>query len=111
MIESILIKNLKSELGIPVYAEVPKDIKYPFCIVSKSGGNRKNFIYHSMIIVQSYDATLLKAAELNERVIDTMYELEKLKEICSISLNSNANFTDTTNKRYRYQAVFDVYHY
>lgn len=111
MIEKTIIDYLKGALGVPVYAEVPKTIVYPFVVIQKTGGSRKNFIYHSMFAVQSYDTTMLKSAQLNERVIDAMYEAEKLNELCSVSLNSNYNYTDTTNKRYRYQAVFDIYHY
>lgn len=111
MIESFVIKHLKAELGIPVYAEVPKEIKYPFLVVQKTSGTVKNHIWQASIAVQSYNSTLLKAGELNEDVIDAMYMLEQADEVCSVSLNSNYPFNDTANKRYRYQAVFDVYHY
>lgn len=110
MIETTIIKYLRGALGVPVYAEVPKDIKYPFVIVQKTGGNRKNLIYHSLFAIQSYDTTLLKAADLNEKVIDSMFEAVQENKICKVSLNSNYNYTDTTNKRYRYQAVFDIFH-
>ena len=31
--------------------------------------------------------------------------------VSSVELNSDYNFTDITEKRYRYQAVFDIVHY
>lgn len=112
MIETTIINHLTEELeGVGVYAELQKEIVYPFVIVEKTGGNVKNHIKHSMITIQSYDKTLLSAAKLNEKVMNAMAEAIDLKEICSIGVNSNYNYTDTANKRYRYQAVFDVYHY
>lgn len=111
IIEKFIIDKLKSKLGIPVYGEVPKDIKYPFLVVSKTGGKDNNHIRNHGIIVQSYNTTLLKAAELSELVVDAMYEIEACDEICSISLDGNYPFNDSTNKRYRYQAVFQVYYY
>lgn len=111
IIEKFIIEKLKKKLGVPTFAEVPKDISYPFLVVSKTGGKDKNYISNHSIIVQSYDKTLLKAAELSERVVDAMYEIEANDEICSVSLDGNYPFNDTTNKRYRYQAIFNVYYY
>lgn len=111
IIEKFIIEKLNQKLGIPAYGEVPKDIKYPFLVVSKTGGNDKNHIRNHSIIVQSYDKSQLKAAELSNSVIDAMYECEAYDEICSVSLEGDYPFNDTTNKRYRYQAVFQVYYY
>lgn len=111
IIEKFIIEKLKEKLGIPTYGEVPKDVKYPFLVISKTGGRGVNLIRNHTVIVQSYNTTLLKAAELSESVVDAMHEIEACDEICSISLNGNYPFNDTTNKRYRYQAVFDVYYY
>lgn len=111
MIEATIISYLTEKLGINVYAEVPKEIEYPFVVVTKTGGNEKNKIYHSMFAIKSYDVSLLKAAQLNERVIEAMDMLIENAQIGKVSLNSNYDNTDTANKRYRYQAVFDIYHY
>jgi hypothetical protein len=32
-------------------------------------------------------------------------------DVLSVELNSNYNYTDTSTKEYRYQAVFDIRHY
>ena len=39
------------------------------------------------------------------------YNAIALEQIVSVSLNSDYNYTDTTTKEYRYQAVFDIVHY
>ena len=47
----------------------------------------------------------------NEIVKNAVENLIGLDEIRGISLNGDYNFTDTTTKEYRYQAVFDIGHY
>ena len=54
---------------------------------------------------------MYNAASLNETVIAEMDGLPALPEVASCRLNSDYNFTDTTKKQYRYQAVFDVVYY
>jgi hypothetical protein len=39
-----------------------------------------------------------------------MQGLIERDEVTKVTLNSNYNFTDTTTKEYRYQAVFDLYY-
>ena len=40
-----------------------------------------------------------------------MEDLADLDEVSACRLNSDYNFTDTTTKHYRYQAVFDLVFY
>ena len=54
---------------------------------------------------------MLAAAELNERVKAAMDELADIDDVSACRLNSDYNFTDTTTKHYRYQAVFDLVFY
>ena len=66
---------------------------------------------NSVITIQSYSESLAGAAKLSEKMINAMYGIIELSEICRCELNSNYNFTDTARKRYRYQAVFNITHY
>ena len=63
------------------------------------------------LAVQSYAPTLLPAAELNEQVKTAMFGAAQLPGVAAVHLNSDYNFTDTSSKTYRYQAVFDVTYY
>ena len=54
---------------------------------------------------------MYEAAVLNEAVKETVEGMIELDEISKIKLNSDYNYTDTTTKEYRYQAVFDMNHY
>ncbi len=111
MIEAIIIRYLNEELGVPVYAEVPAKAEKEFCVIEKTGSSVQNYIRSATVAVQSYAGTMLNAAKLNERVIQAMENLSGLEEVSSCSLNSDYNYTDTSTKRYRYQAVFDITHF
>ena len=78
--------------------------------VEKTGGHGE-YITESTVAIQSYETSLYKAASLNEDVKDAMRTLTEIPEICKVTLNSDYNYSDTTTKEYRYQAVFDVIHY
>lgn len=111
MIEAIVIKWLSEKMDVPVFAEVPEDAPASFLLVEKTSGRRTNYLSFSSIVVQSYDESLLKAAELNETVKACMFELIEVQSVSKVSLNANYNFTDTQTKRYRYQSVFDIAHF
>lgn len=115
MIE-ITIKNfLESKLTVPVLMEIPKSPASQFVIIEKTGGGQNNHIDSAIMTIQSYGASMLEALELNEQVkkwmLDGMEGLVTVDEVAKVSLNSDYNYTDTTSKRYRYQAVFEIVHY
>lgn len=113
MVESTILSHLNSVLSVPAYMEepekIPKGKKY--VILEKTGSSKRNNVSHATFAVQSYGPSMVDAAELNEDVKAAMESLIELPEIGASKLNSDYNFTDTTTKRYRYQAVFEVTHY
>ena len=112
MIEEIVRDFLNRIVSYPVYTEIPKSSPSHFYIVEKTGGSESNHISSSTITIQSYADTLFKAAEMNADLKEVMLnQLIELNDISSVKLNSDYNYTDTTTKRYRYQAVFDIVHY
>lgn len=113
MIEKVLINKLGGLIDCPVFFEVPaKDCPERFVLIEKTGSSADNHFYKSTVAVQSHDGSMQKAAELNDAVKKAMLsEVADGDYITSIELNSDYNFTDTTTKRYRYQAVFDISHY
>lgn len=111
MIEEILIDYLSKVLPVPVYAEMPSNSPKKFVIVEKTGGGEENYLKSAMVAVQSYGETLLAAAQLNNLVKSAMENLADNPEVCKAKLNTDYNFTDTATKRYRYQAVFDIFYY
>ena len=106
MIEEIVFNYLKNKLNVPVTFENINEVEY--VLISKSGSSRFDFTNTATFFIQSYSSSKYKASLLNEKVKDAMYDLIELDEITSLHLNSDYDYTDTTTKKYRYQAVFDI---
>lgn len=111
MIEQTIRDHLIAVLAVPVVLEIPARLPETFVVLEKTGSGITNCIQRSTLAVQSYAPSLNQAAELNERVKAAMAQAAALPELCAVRLNSDYNFTDTTIKRYRYQAIFDLTHY
>lgn len=111
MIEKIVLNYLLKKLHIPVYSEIPENPPEEFVIVDKAGSGKKNKLGSAVLALQSYAGSLYLAAELNEKVKSVMEDIVDLDEISKCKLNTDYNFTDTSTKRYRYQAVYDIVHY
>ena len=80
-------------------------------MLEKTGSSYKDGIFTATLAVQSYGSSDYAAAQLSHRVVQTMLDADTLPEIVSCTLNTDYNFPDTTRKRPRYQAVFDVVQY
>lgn len=113
MIEKIILDFLSCSLpNVPCYMERPE--KKPageYIILEKTGSTLSNHLPSATIAVQSYAPTLLKAAELNQTVKAILLGATTEPEISGVRLQSDYNYTDTTTKQTRYQAVFDFYYY
>lgn len=110
MIEMTICNYLSTKLDCQVLPEKPRRPFGRMVFVERTGGNGR-FIRNTTIAIQSYGTSMYEAAELNEEVIRAMESIWELNEVVKVDLNQNYNFTDTTTKEYRYQAVFDVKHY
>ncbi len=112
MIEKVILDYLNtSALSVTAYAQRPEVKPESYIVIEKTGSERTNRINQATIAVQSYAPTLYEAAELNEEVKDVMDGLAELEEIGRVRLVSDYNFTNTTAKDYRYQAVYNITHY
>lgn len=111
MIEVTILNHLKTKLSVPVRLEKPEPAPTEYVLFEKTGSSRNNHLVSSTFAFQSYSNTLYGAALLNENLKQAVDSLIELDEIASIKLNTDYNFTDTTTKKYRYQAVYDIKHY
>ena len=113
MIEKIILDYISEELpDVPCYMERPEtkpDGEY--ILLEKTGSSLSNHLPKATIAVQSYAPTLQKAAELNEEAKAVLLRAAVLDDISGVYLQTDYNFTDTTTKQPRYQAVFDFYYY
>ena len=111
MIETTVLNYLEDALPVHSYMERPEDPEASFVVVSKAGSSVTNRISKANITIQSYATTLAEAAALNELVKAAMDEMVVLDSISKVELNSDYDYTDTSMKAYRYQAVYVITHY
>lgn len=115
MIETIvreyLIRSDIEKIGKNVFLETPEDAPQEYIVIEKTASGDADRIESAMIAVQSISKKrLLNAASINEAVKECMKAFaEESNEIYSCRLNSDYNFTNTSTKEYRYQAVFNLY--
>ena len=110
MIAKDLLDYLNTTSGIPTYMEQPEQTS-GYVLLDQTGSSRMNQITTTTIAVQSYGATLYDAMLLNEQVKVAMDGFAQLGNVASVKIETDYNFTDTTTKQYRWQAVYDITHY
>ncbi|WP_394271628.1 hypothetical protein [Anaerococcus nagyae] len=108
MIEVIIKNYLDETMDVPVYLEEPRDKPKSYVLFEKTSGGKDDQIRKATIALQSYAESMYEAASLNEKVKEAMDKSIYFIDIGKAKLNSDYNFTDTTTKRYRYQAVYDI---
>ena|SRR5690625_3680538 len=111
MIELIILEHLKAKLPEHVDLEKPNSSLGNYVVFEKTSGGKSNHLPSATFAFQSYGKSLYEAVELNNRVKEAVESLIELDEIRGLDLNSDYNFTDTTTKEYRYQAVYDIRYY
>lgn len=107
MIEVKLYDYLRAKITAPVVMELPESYTGgETVLIQKTGSSMQDRIEKSVFAIQSYGDSLYKAAELNEKVKDALLSGDSTE--FTARLNSDYEFNDTTRKRYRYQAVFEI---
>lgn len=102
--------NDDETLATPAYMEVPKELT-DFILLDQTGSDETNHITTTTIAVQSYGATLWDAMVLNDKVKAAMKRFVRLDNVTRVELETDYNFTNTTTKQYRWQAVYNITHY
>lgn len=111
MVELIVKKHIEKVLSVQVYMEVPAEMPETFVTIEKTGSGRSNHLDSATFAVQSWARSMQKAAELNQQVKKAMDSLTEEAEISHAKLSTDYNFTDTSTKMYRYQAIYDLTYY
>lgn len=111
-IEETILHYLEGEIDVDCMMEIPaEDLPTTFVVVQKTGSGIDDHLYRATIALQSYAPTLYLASQLNEAVKAAMDGAIGLNRVTKSKLNADYDYTDTSTKRYRYQAVYDINHY
>lgn len=111
MIETTVRDYLEQTLSIPVFMEFPEDPPDRFVVLKKGDTTRENLLETVTLIPESYETSMLETAKLNQLVKKAMDDLTDLDEISASDLAADYPAFDEKNKRYRYQAVYNVTYY
>lgn len=112
LIEAAVISYLVSALETQhVYAERPENPPEEYYIIERTASGEINHIQTATVTIQSVSGnSLLRAAEMNQQVLKVMPCIVQEADVSCCRLNSAYNYTDTSTRQYRYQAVFDLYY-
>lgn len=111
MIEVTVRDYLESMLSIPIFMEFPENPPDRFVILKKGDTTRDNWLETAVFIPESYGTSMMGAAELNHLVKNAMDSLTDLDNVSAADLAADYPAFDEKNKRYRYQAVYNVTYY
>ena len=110
MIAKILLDYLNEHLSVPAYMEAHSELT-DYVLIDQTGSSRENQITTTTLAIQSYGDTLYNAMLLSESVKQAMDGFLQLPQVARVELQTDYNFTNTTTKQYRWQAVFLITHY
>lgn len=111
MIEITILNYLEGKItDVPVSLEVPEKPPASYIVLRKTGSDDDNRILEATVAILSYAPSLYEAIVLNGRVKAAMDAMGPADGVFSAKLNTDYEYTDTTTKEYRYQAVYEVYY-
>lgn len=110
MIETVVIKYLKSALGVSVTAETPKT-ETEYITVQKIDGGRRNHVDMATLSIKCISTTLNKTAKLDERLRDAMHDLITQEDISRVELGGNGSDINTATKTYAYESIWNIYYF
>lgn len=110
MIETTLLNYLDAALSVPVVMEEPESPPESYVVLQKTGSSRTDRIRAATFAIRSYGPSLYEAARLNADVVELVLGMTPADGVFGAELISDYEYTDTTTKQYRYQAVLQIYY-
>ena len=105
----LLSQNLS--VGQNIFLETPENPPEEYVLIEKTGSGRTDHINRAMMAIKSISKkSMYRAASINEEVISAMDNSIYAEELFKCELNSDYNFTNTTTREYRYQAIFNLFY-
>lgn len=111
MIEEIVKQFLDGHLSVPSFTDRQSKMPKRYVMIDKTGSSKSNHLPSSTLSFQSYAESKYEAAKINQELKEVVENMIELDVIRGVHLNSDYDYTDTTTKEYRYQAVYDINHY
>lgn len=111
-IEATAIAYLTRALGVPAYAEVPRNRPDRFVTVERTGGGTERGIDWPTLAVQSWAPSRHEASALARCVDEAMLAMpDEVPSVPSCESQSIYNFPDPDSGGSRYQGVYNLTSY
>lgn len=109
MIESLL-RNYLADQGFASAFEKQPGVNI---VLDKTGGQLNGHQFLHTFAIQTYGESKARAAKLSYQVMQAMLDMpQHTTRVVDVQLNSGPyDFTDTSTKAYRYQAVYEIYEF
>lgn len=114
MIETQFLDYVKTVSGKPCFMELPPNPPAELIVIERTGGAANELGFNTATFaVQTYGETLYKAAKIAHDIIPEVLQIRyDVDNVSFIEVTAGPyNFTDTDNKKYRYQTVFELSYY
>lgn len=108
------IEYLKEQLldtGIHVAPQFHAEFSRQVVVQKTATSTVEGRFTESTLAIQSFAQSIREAHDLNEKIKELVYDMLRDDEIASVRLENDYFFPYTTDKVYRYQAVFKIYHF
>lgn len=111
IIESLIRTYLCEKLNMDrIYPETPNDISGNMIIYRVIERGLENYLNSVTVEFFSYADSKLEAAELDESLREAMLAFCELDAISASQLGGGSDDMDSTLKKYRYRAYFNIYY-
>lgn len=111
IIEKKTTKYLERVLDVPVYmGEEPASKPSEYIVLQTLDNGRTNYIDAVTFNIISYSTSLQKAAELNNKVKEAMYNIVTLSNVSHSDCGGGGQAIDTSTKRHAYECVFNLFY-
>lgn len=107
-VEAALVSHLAHEVGVPCYADVPRDRPDRFATVELLGSTEEVYgaIDHQTVAVQSWANTTYEASELARWIDRAMFMATNIGNVWHCERTSLARFPDPDSRTPRYQGIY-----
>lgn len=112
MIEKVVRDYLQNLLSVPVYiGEQPNKHPSDYVLIQVLDIGRENHISAITLNFRSFSTSLLKATELNNSVLEKMFNIVSIDGITKTKCGGGGQNIDTTTKTYSCECVFNLFYY
>lgn len=111
MIDVKVIEYLNSVMDVPAYGMMPENMSGSFLVVGLLSSDFRDQISMATVDIYCYAESKAEAAELAQKVKQSMLDMIVLPEISSAKLGNLTSDVDKKFKLPRYEVIMNLWYY